>query len=133
MSKSVVFSCYRYGFAQAVLVDYNQIIKVGLRRVLLTLDGKNLRSSKTVNEFGINFFIQNKLNQLSYSCFSVVPWNGCSSKPLPGIHYPTESVTFAKSVVFQPLIKPISGKFPFLVSTTAQKSLFNNPYVILIS
>lgn len=72
VSKSVVFSFYKYGFAQVVSTDYNQIIKLGLRPVLLTLVGKNVISSKKVNGFDIYFFIQNKLNQLASSCLSVV-------------------------------------------------------------
>lgn len=70
--RSVVFSFYKYGFAQVVSADYNQIIKVGLRPVLLTLVGKNVIISKKVNGFDIYFFIQNKLKQLASSCLSVV-------------------------------------------------------------
>lgn len=70
--KSVVFSFYKYGFAQVVPADNNQIIKVGSRPVLLTLVGKNVISSKKVNGLDIYFFIQNKLNQLASCCLSVV-------------------------------------------------------------
>lgn len=72
VNKSVVFGFYKCGFAQVVSVDYNQIIKVGLRPVLLTLVAKNVISSKKVNGFDIYYFIQNKLYQLVSSYLSVV-------------------------------------------------------------